>query len=121
MERRQIIALAIVIILVVFLKLANDFQVSKTKSQTVTKKTKITKNKGQVKGVVEQLDSGLKYVEERAGNVIQDATEYVIEQASSSANALTNQVIKNTTQNILNQIEKLPESQQNAVKEVICK
>jgi hypothetical protein len=120
MGRRQIIVLAIVVILIAVLKFANDFQGAKSKV-SVKSKTTISKNKGDVMGISEKLDSGLRYVEKQAGNIIQTTTNYVIEQASNSANTLTNEVIKNTTQNILNQIEKLPQSQQNAVKEVICK
>ncbi len=118
MERRQIILLVAVGMLIILLNFLNYIQKPKTTNQ---KTTKISKDKGQVKGISEKLDSGLRFAEEKAGQVIQNTTTYIIKQASSSANTLTNIVIQNTTQNILNQIEKLPTEQQGVIKETMCK
>jgi len=120
MERRQIITLTVVVLLILFLSFLNYIQGSKVKSQNA-KKTNVSKTNGEVKGISEKLDSGLRFIEDKAGEIIQNTTTYVIDQASNSANSLTNEVIKNTTQNILNQIEKLPQSQQDAIKDTVCK
>jgi len=84
MERRQIILLVAVGMLIILLNFLNYVQKPETKTTNQQTK-KISKDKGQVKGISERLDSGLRFAEEKAGQAIQNTTTYIIEQASSSA------------------------------------
>mgnify|MGYP001567030164 CR=1 FL=1 len=120
MERRQIVMLVGIIILIIFLKFLNDKYIEKAKAEK-SKTVKIIEDKGQVQGIAEKFDEGLKSVEEQTGNVFQNATDFVKDQVSNTTNSLTETVIKNTTQNIINQIEKLPDNNQTQIKELICK
>ncbi|OGK30961.1 hypothetical protein A3F29_04305 [Candidatus Roizmanbacteria bacterium RIFCSPHIGHO2_12_FULL_33_9] len=120
MERRQIIMLVIVILVIIALKVLNDKYADRV--ETENKKTiKILDEEGQVEGIAEKFDEGLRSAEEQTGNIIENATTFVSDQVSRASESVTNVVIKNTTQNIVNQIEKLPENNQTQIKELICK
>ncbi|MFH1827301.1 MAG: hypothetical protein ABH812_02605 [bacterium] len=120
LTRRQIIMLVLIIILIIALKFLNDKYIANVESDN-KKSLKTVDRKGQVEGIAEKFDQGLKNVEENAGNIVQDATNFVTDQASQATNALTETVIKNTTQNIINQINKLPDNNQTQIKNLICK
>jgi len=120
LTKRQITMLVLVILLIIGLKILNDKYIARVK--TDNKKTlKIVDKEGEVEGIAEKFDQGLKNVENQTGNILQTATDIVKDQAANATNALTETVIKNTTQNIINQINKLPDNNQTQIKELICK
>ena len=120
MERRQIIMLVGIIILIFVLKFLNDAYISKANSNK-TKTLKIIEDQGQVEGIAEKFDDGLRNIEKQTGEIYQNATDFVADQVSNTTSSVTETIIKNTTQNIINQIEKLPGNNQSQIKELICK
>lgn len=118
--RRQIIMLVGIIILIFTLKFLNDAYISKAQSKK-TKTLKIIEDKGQVEGIAEKFDEGLRNVEKQTGNIYQNATDFVADQVTNTTSSVTETIIKNTTQSIINQIEKLPGNNQEQIKELICK
>ncbi|MEK6953170.1 MAG: hypothetical protein AABX29_09225 [Nanoarchaeota archaeon] len=120
LTRRQIIMLVGIIILIFVLKFLNDAYISNAKSNK-TKTLKIIDGKGQVEGIAEKFDDGLRNIEKQTGNIYQNATNFVADQVSNTTSSVTETIIKNTTQSIINQIEKLPGNNQEQIKELICK
>lgn len=120
LTRRQIIMLAGIIILIFALKFLNDAYISKANSNK-TKTLKIIDDKGQVEGIAEKFDGGLRNIEKRTENIYQNATDFVANQITNTTNTITENVVKTTVQNIINQIEKLPGDNQTQIKELICK
>jgi len=54
------------------------------------------------------------------GNVLGEVTNYVSGVASQSANTVSNYVFDNTVGNLIKQIDKLPEKQQEDIKRNLC-
>jgi len=109
-----------IIILIFALKFLNDAYIAKAKSDK-SKTLKIIEDKGQVEGIAEKFDDGLRNIEKQTGNIYQNATNFVADQVSNTTSSVTETIIKNTTQSIINQIEKLPGNNQEQIKELICK
>lgn len=91
------------------------------------KKKQIIKNeisqKKEVLGesIIKNIDKGLKKVEEVTGDVLGEVTTLVTNSASKSAEVVTDFVFENTVGNLVKQIDKLPQRQQEEIREKICK
>lgn len=120
LTRRQIIMLIGIIVLIFTLKFLNEAYISKA-SYNKTKTLKIIDDKGQVEGIAEKFDNSLRSVEKQTGNIFQNATDFVADQVTNTTSSVTETIIKNTTESIIKQIEKLPGENQTQIKELICK
>lgn len=54
-------------------------------------------------------------------NVIDKNINFVLQEATKSAEIVTNFVVENTVKSITNQVEKLPQKQQEEIKQNLCK
>ena len=67
------------------------------------------------------IDNTAKKTEETINEALGGAKNFVVETASVSAKAVSSFVFDNTVCNILKQVDKLPESQQEDIRRNICK
>jgi len=68
----------------------------------------------------EWVDGAVGKTEEVAGSVLGDLTQTVIDTATQSAQKATDFVFDSAVSNVVKQVEKLPESQQEEIKKEIC-
>ena len=67
------------------------------------------------------VDGAVSKTEETAGSVLGELTQTVIDIATQSAKKATDFVFDSTVGNVVKQVEKLPEKQQEEIKKEICK
>ncbi len=91
-----------------------DPQIAKVDSKILDKSYPVAKNNSDGDPIKESVNKV-------GGVVLGKATEYVSDIASQSAEKVEDYVIEKTTGTVLNQIEKLPEKQQEKIREILCK
>ncbi len=69
----------------------------------------------------EMLDQGMDKTKDTLDDVLGEATSLIVATASKSAEAITDFVYDNTVGSLVKQINKLPEKQQQEIRERVCK
>ncbi len=105
----RFVLLIAIIALVVFLKNLEQKKPSKAGS------------KKEVKGITSEIDKKIREGEKVVGDVLGEAGNFVVQQATKSAAIATDFIVGNTVKSITDQVEKLPQKQQEEIKQNLCK
>lgn len=109
----RFVLLIAVIALVIFLKNLDQKKPAKASISKASQK--------EVKGIANEIDKKVREGEKVAGDVLGTAGNFVVQQATKSAQIVTDLVVKNTVKGITDQVEKLPPQQQEEIRENLCK
>lgn len=118
----KIIFILVLIIAALFLSKLYSNKNKSSFSETSSQKKVLGETIKNIKEILPtNINKTVKKVEETTGEVLGEVTNLLTNSASKSAQTVTDFLFENTVGKVVEQIEKLPQKQQEEIKKRICK